>query len=120
MDQHSTPPPRWQTPGFLKLFWGDKLELFGHEFYDYQFSAIGVLLGSSILFCAVKSMSVYVKQRGMVRIRKCNMYEDDNDELDESTGQALIDLWYSTTFGEHELFNANKRRLRYDLWLLFR
>ena len=64
-------------------------------------------------------MSVYVKQRGMVRIRKCNMYEDDNDELDESTGQALIDLWYSTTFGEHELFNANKRRLRYDLWLLF-
>ena len=38
------------------------------------------------------------------------MYDDDG-ELDESTSQALIDLWYSTTFGEQELFNAERRRL---------
>ena len=41
------------------------------------------------------------------------MYDDDG-ELDESTSQALIDLWYSTTFGEQELFNAERRHLTHS------
>ena len=77
------------------------------------FSAIGVLVGSSILFCTMKSISMYLKSRTMVTARRCNMYDDDG-ELDESTSQALIDLWYSTTFGEQELFNAERRHLTHS------